>query len=112
MNQVIVEGSKLILEFQDQDKLSKFLELLRYLGLTRTIKKKEIVIKYDELFRRYLEKDRQLSDRTIEDYMRYLRKLDSKTVNYGLYLEISNNKWMIKTVRLFLDYLYKRGEIS
>ena len=112
MNQVIVEGSKLILEFQDQDKLSKFLELLRYLGLTRTIKKKEIVIKYDELFRRYLEKDRQLDERTITDYMRYLRKLDGKTINYDLYLSISHNKWLTKTVRLYLDYLYKTGNIS
>ena len=112
MSKIIVENNKLILEFQDQDKLSKFIELLKILGVTAKIEKREIKIKYDEKFRDYLEKDRQLDKRTVVDYMRYLRKLDNKTINYDLYLSISHNKWLTKTVRLYLDYLYKRGEIS
>jgi len=112
MNQVIVEGTRVILEFNDSDKITKFIELLKLLGLTSNIKKKELVIRYDERFRDYLEKDRQLDKRTITDYMRYLKKLDNKVINYDLYLEISNNKWLVKTIRLYLDYLYKRGEIS
>jgi len=58
-----------------------------------------------------LEEDRQLSPGTVADYLRYLRKLDSKVVSYDLYLEISSNKWFIKIVRLYLDYLYKKGEL-
>ncbi len=112
MSKIIVENNRLILEFRDPDKLSKFIELLRMLGVTSNVERKEIMIHYDGKFRDYLEKDRQLSPRTVDDYMRYLRKLDGKVINYDLYLEISNNKWLVKCIRLYLDYLYKKNEIS
>jgi len=112
VSRIIVEGRRLLLEFPDQDKLTKFVELLRLLGVTTIIEKREIRIRYEDGFRLYLEKDRQLDGRTIRDYLNYLRKLDGKVVDYTLYLEISHNKWMVKCVRLYLDYLHKRGEIS
>jgi len=111
VSRIIVEGSRLLLEFPDQDKLTKFVELLRLLGVTTNIEKREIRIRYEDSFRLYLEKDRQLDGRTIRDYLNYLRKLDGKVVDNTLYLEISHNKWAVKCVRLYLDYLYKRGEL-
>ena len=112
VSRILVENNRLVLEFGDQDKLLKFVELLKMLGVTQSIERKEIKIRYDEKFREYLEKDRDLAERTVRDYMNYLRKLNGKTINYDLYLEISGNKWMIKCIRLYLDYLYKRNEIS
>ena len=112
MSRVIIENDKLILEFKDRDKLMKFVAFLKALGVTKNIEKKEIVIKYDEKFKEYMKKDRNLDDGTIRDYMNYLQKLNGKVINYDLYLEVSHNKWMIKCIRLYLDYLYKRGEIS
>jgi len=39
--------------------------------------------------------------------MNYLRKFNGKVINYDPYLEVSSNKWLVKTIRLYLDYLYK-----
>ena len=112
MNKIVVKNNKLVLEFQDQDKLMKFIELLKLLGVTQDVEKREIKIRYDESFKLYLERDRGLHEHIVRDYLNYLKKLNGKTINYGLYLEISHSKWLVKTVRLFLDYIYKCGEIS
>ncbi|RLG88946.1 MAG: hypothetical protein DRO18_00420 [Thermoprotei archaeon] len=71
MSKIIVENNKQILDFQDPDKLS--IELLKMLGVTSSIKRKEIKIRYDEKFRDYLEKDRQPHERTVKDYKNYLK---------------------------------------
>ena len=112
VNRVIVENNIVILEFDEPTKLSKFIEFLRALGVTSSIKRKEVTIRCDEKFKEYLLKDRRLNERTAKDYMNYLRKMEGKTVNYDLYLKISSNKWMVKAVRIYLDYLFKRNEID
>ena len=108
---VAVDGNRVVLEFSDVGKLAVFLELLRRLGVTG-VEKRELRIDYNEKFYDYLLRDRNIDRRTVKDYMRYLKKLAGKVINYDLYLEISNNKWMVKLVRLYLDYLYKINRIS
>ncbi len=44
--------------------------------------------------------------------MNYLKKLDGRTTDYNLYLEIVNNKWKVKLVRIYLDYLFKTNKVS
>jgi len=100
ISRVTVEENRLVLEFSGPDKLMKFVELLKLLGVTSNIEEREIRLKYDESFRLYLEKYRELHGRTVRDYMNYLKKLDGKPISYDFYLEISYNKWMIKTVQL------------
>ena len=112
VSRVVVESNKVVLEFDDPDRLSKFIELLRLLGVTNNVEKKEVRIRYEDGFRLYLEKDRQLEERTTRDYLNYLKKLNGKVINYDLYLRVSHNKWLVKTIRLYLDYLYKKEEIS
>jgi len=109
---IIVENNRVVIEFTSADDLSKFINFLQSLGVTNNIEKREVRIEYDEWFWEYLIKDRQLSEKTARDYMNYLRKLSGKTVNYDLYLEICDNKWKVKLIRIYLDYLYKVGRIS
>jgi len=112
MNRVILDGNKVIIDFPSVEVSHKFLELLKQLGVTGNIEKKEIKLKYDEKFREYLLKDRGLHEKTARWYMNYLKKLDGETINYDLYLKICDNKWKVKLVRVYLDYLYKKGELS
>ncbi len=108
---IIVEGSKAVLEFTSPEDLSKFIEFLNSLGVTRNIVKKETKIEYDEKFWDYLVKDRQLDEKTAKSYMNYLRKLDGEVINYDLYLRILDNKWKVKLVRIYLDFLEKNNKI-
>lgn len=112
MSRIIVEGNKLILEFSDPDKLAKFVEVLRMMGVTNNITERKIIIRYDKGFELYLRNDKNYNERTIRDHMNYLRRLDGKELSYQLYLEINKNKWFVKTIRLYVEYLYKKGEIS
>jgi len=91
--------------------VSKFVEFLQSLGVSN-VERKAIKIEYDERFWDYLVKDRDLDERTAKWYMNYLRKLSGRAINYDLYLDISGNKWMVKLVRIYLDYLFKIGRIS
>jgi len=109
---IIVEGNRVEIEFGSPDDVLKFVDFIRSLGVTSDVVKKEVRIEYDEKFWDYLVKDRQLDTRTARDYMNYLKKLNGKTINYNLYLEIVGNKWKVKLVRLYLDYLYKIGRLS
>jgi len=112
VGRIIVEGNKVIIEFEDPDKSAKLIEFLRSLGVTATVEKKELKIEYDERFKEYLLKDRQIDERTARDYMNYLKKLAGKVIDYNLYLEIVDNKWKVKLVRIYLDYLFKTNKIS
>ncbi|RLG77626.1 MAG: hypothetical protein DRO12_01805, partial [Thermoprotei archaeon] len=112
MPRIIVENNRVVIEFTSADDLSKFINFLQSLGVTNNIEKREVRIEYDGRFWEYLIKDRQLSEKTARDYMNYLKKLSGKTVNYDLYLEICDNKWKVKLIRIYLDYLYKVGRIS
>lgn len=107
MPRIIVENNRVVIEFTSADDLSKFINFLQSLGVTSNIEKREVRIEYDGRFWEYLIKDRQLSEKTARDYMNYLKKLSGKTVNYDLYLEICDNKWKVKLIRIYLDYLYK-----
>ena len=109
---VIIEGNRVTLEFEDAEKRDKFVDFLRSIGVSGDIVKREIRIEYDEKFWEYLVKDRGLDARTAKWYMNYLRKLAGKAINYDLYLEICDNRWMVKLVRIYLDYLEKTGRIS
>jgi len=111
VTRIIVEGNKITVEFSSPDDASKFVSFLQSLGVN-SVMKKEIRIEYDERFWDYLTKDRQIDTRTARDYMRYLKKLNGRVIDYNLYLEIVNNKWMVKLVRIYLDYLYKLDRIS
>jgi len=75
--------SKLSIEFQRSRRSARFLELLKALGLVNTIKRWEVVIHCNKMFRSYL-KDRGLSEGTARDYMNCLRRLDGKAMNYDL----------------------------
>ena len=110
MNRIIIEGNRVILEFNDTSKMSKLIEVLRTLGVT--LIEKKVVVRYDPDFELFLRNDKKYDERTIRDYMNYLRKLDGKELNYKLYLQVSNNKWFIKTVRLYVEYLYKNKELT
>lgn len=57
-------------------------------------------------------KDRSLDSRTAKDYSSYIKKLDGREISYDLYLEIAGNKWAVKAVRVYLDYLYRTGRLS
>jgi len=109
---IVIQGDRVILEFNSTDDVHKFITFLQSLGVTSNVEKREIRIEYDLRFWDYLVKDRQLDIKTTRSYMNYLRKLDGEVINYDLYLRILNNKWKVKTVRLFLDYLYKTGRIG
>jgi len=41
-----------------------------------------------------------------------LQKLNGKTIDYNLYLEIASNKWKVKLVRIYLDYPFKVGKVN
>jgi len=60
----------------------------------------------------YLVKDRELMEETTKSYVNYLKRLGGRRLDYNLYLEISNNKWIVKTVRLYIDYFVKVGKIN
>jgi len=108
---ITVEGNKVSVEFNSVEDVTKFISFLQSLGVTN-VEKREVRVEYDEKFWDYLVKDRQLDTRTARDYMNYLKKLNGKTINYNLYLEIVGNKWKVKLVRIFLDYLFKTGKIT
>ncbi len=111
LRRLLIENNKVVLEFDTCNDAYKFVELLRVLGVGR-IEKREVRIEYDERFYEYMLKDRRIDKKTARDYMNYLKKLSGKIINYDLYLSIANNKWKIKTVRLYLDFLYKTNRIS
>ncbi len=58
MVRIIVELNRVTLEFEDPDKVSKFIDFLQSLGVTSNIEKREIKLEYDEMFWNYLIKDR------------------------------------------------------
>ena len=109
---IIVESNKVTLEFNSPDDVQKFLNFIQTLGVTSNIIRKEIRIEYDEGFWDYLTKDRGIDKRTAKSYMNYLKKLSGQNIDYNLYLKILDNKWKVKLVRVYLDYLYKTGKIS
>jgi len=109
---IVVEGNRISIEFSSPDDVRKFIDFIQALGVTGNIEKKELKIEYDVKFWDYLTKDRQLDLKTAKDYMNYLKKLNGKVIDYNLYLEIAGNKWKVKLVRLYLDYLYKTGRVS
>jgi len=111
LSNIMIDGNKLIIEFSDLDRLAKVVEFLKSLEVTN-IQRHEIRIAVDKQFEEYLRKDRQLSERMIRDYLNYLRKVENEVLDYRLYLHIANHKWLVKTVRLYLDYLYKSEKIS
>jgi len=108
---VSVSGDKVIIEFIDISALAKFVEFLKSLGVSN-IQKREIKIIIDKQFEEYLRKDRGLDERTIRDYLNYLRKIENEALDYNLYLRIAHSKWMVKAVRLYIDHLYKAEKIS
>jgi len=111
VSRLTVEGNRLVLEFDNVEALTKFVEFLRSLGISN-IQKREIRIMLDKQFEEYLRKDRQLSERTVKDYLNYLKKLENEVMDYSLYLRIAHHKWMVKAVRLYIDYLFKAEKIT
>jgi len=111
VSKLTIEGSKVILEFNNVDALTKFVEFLKSIGIVN-IQKREIRIKVDSQFEEYLRKDRGLNERTIRDYLNYLKKLENEVLEYSLYLKIANHRWMVKAVRLYIDYLYRTERIT
>ena len=91
MSKIILENNKIILEFDSPDVTHRFIDLLRMLGLTTNIVERKIIIKYDPNFELYLRNDKNYKERTIRDYMNYLRRLDGKKLSYQLYLEVGRN---------------------
>jgi len=106
-----IDGNRIIIEFVSLDALLKFVEFLKSLGVT-IIQRREIRIVVDKQFEEYLRKDRGLDERTIRDYLNYLRKIENEALDYNLYLRIAHSKWMVKAVRLYIDYLYKMERIT
>lgn len=43
--------------------------------------------------------------------MNYLKRLNGRNLDCNLCLEISSNKWMVKTIRLYIDYLIKSRKL-
>lgn len=66
----------------------------------------------EDKFLDYLLKGRGLDPRTARDYLNYLKKLTGQKLDYDLYLKISSSRWMVKTVRLYIDYLRKTGRLA
>lgn len=58
--------------------------MLRLLGVINNIERREIYTRYEDGFRLYLEKYRQLHERTTRNYLNYLKKLDGKVISYDL----------------------------
>jgi len=110
VKRVTVEGNRVTLEFDSPDAAAKYAESLVVLGVT--LERGEVRLEYDEKFRDYLIKDRDLDEKTAKDYMNYLKKLAGRPINEDLYHEISGNSWKVKLVRIYIDYLYKNGRIS
>ncbi len=109
---IVIENNRVILEFNDSRRIDGFIRFLYLLGVTTSVEKREIRIEYEPKFWDYLVKDRGLSEKTSRSYLNYMRKLSGKIIDYNLYLEILNNVWKVKLVRIYLDYLYKIGRIS
>ena len=73
MYKVILENNKVILEFDPPKATHRFIDLLRMLRLTANIVEGKIVIRYDKGFELYLRNNKKYAERTIRDYMRYLK---------------------------------------
>ncbi|MEM4619841.1 MAG: integrase [Desulfurococcaceae archaeon] len=108
---IVKNGENIVIELTDKKDVELLKELLG-LGVTNHQYSSEIKIQYDDRFKDYLLKDRGLMERTVKDYLNYLKKLEGRVLDYNLYLEISSNRWMVKCVRLYIDYLEKVGVIS
>ncbi|MEM4618938.1 MAG: integrase [Desulfurococcaceae archaeon] len=113
---IVKEKDSLRIELNDLKDVLMLKELLG-LGLGLGVNNQHynmsvIKIQYDDRFKEYLLKDRGLMERTVKDYINYLKRLEGKSIDYNLYLEISNNRWMVKCVRLYIDYLEKIGMLS
>ncbi|MEM4620234.1 MAG: integrase, partial [Desulfurococcaceae archaeon] len=108
---IVKNGENIVIELTDKKDVELLKELLG-LGVTNHQYSSEIKIQYDDRFKEYLLKDRGLMERTVKDYLNYLKKLEGRVLDYNLYLEISNNRWMVKCVRLYVDYLEKIGKIT
>ncbi|MEM1672982.1 MAG: integrase [Archaeoglobaceae archaeon] len=110
---IVKEKDTLRIELSDSKDVELFRSLLTGLGVTKQqLTTSTVKIKIDDRFKDYLLKDRGLMERTAKDYLNYIKKLEGRTIDYNLYLEISNSKWMVKSVRLYIDYLEKTGMIS
>ncbi len=109
---IIIENNRVVLEFNDPRRIDGFIQFLHLLGVTIGVEKREIRIESDPRFWDYLVKDRGLNEKTSRSYLNYMRKLLGKVIDYNLYLEILNNVWKVKFVRIYLDYLYKIERIS
>ncbi|MEM1961795.1 MAG: integrase [Sulfolobales archaeon] len=105
------EGN-IVVEVSSRRDIKLLGELLRSLGVTVAGGKRERFIEFNEMFMEYLIKDRGQQEKTAKCYMNYLRRLDGKPLTYGTFLEISGSRWMVKCVRLYIDFLEKSGEIS
>ncbi|MEM4619998.1 MAG: integrase [Desulfurococcaceae archaeon] len=108
---IVKNGENLVVEISDKKDVELLKELLG-LGVTKQGVPNSIRIQYDDGFKEYLLRDRGLMERTSKDYINYLKRLEGKVLDYNLYLEISNNRWMVKTIRLYIDYLEKVGVLS
>jgi hypothetical protein len=98
VSKIIVENHRLVLEFNNPDKMSKFVESLKLLGVTNNVERKKIRIRCDEAFRLYLERDRELHKRTVRDCMIYLKKLSGKVINYYLYRERAHRRFKLSSI--------------
>ncbi|MEM4618963.1 MAG: hypothetical protein QW607_01985, partial [Desulfurococcaceae archaeon] len=92
---IVKNGENLVIEISDKKDVELLKELLG-LGVTKQSVPNSIRIQYDDGFKEYLLRDRGLMERTVKDYLNYLKRLEGKTIDYNLYLEISSNRWMVK----------------
>ncbi len=111
IQQIVLRGNKLIITLSSPDVAHNLLQLFQMLGV-RQVEKENIVIKYEDRFWRYLTIDRNIDEVTARSYCNYIKRLEGREISYDLYLEIANNKWAVKAIRIYLTYLYRTGRIS